>query len=305
MKIDIDWNLEAQTSHYLETIAQIKKGFYQENRFYLLPTMPEKFRDRVVFLPNEDIAKKIACAGNYNHQLDCVIRGISDQIYAKQKARMNNVADSVRSNLVILKNLAEIYPNSKKINITISPSLYGALGTYKLTSHSITLKPRYDRNINEVLALLTTSLTHYFKFGIKDLDNKSEWQNKQKLAAEIINHVGINVRGMTDILDRNYAAQLAEISNGYYEKLGLPIKPVKVRVNNMPLTTKEKIVLQLIVENTNEIVDYDAIANALWNDQIDEKFSLYAISKVIERIRRKLDANIIHTQRGFGYMLYN
>ena len=74
------------------------------------------------------------------------------------------------------------------------------------------------------------------------------------------------------------------------------------------LSFQERIIFDLLFINFNKIVSYEMIANKLWHEQQDEKYSLWAINKVISRIRSKLpelemNRNQIRTVRKVGYML--
>jgi DNA-binding winged helix-turn-helix (wHTH) protein len=55
-----------------------------------------------------------------------------------------------------------------------------------------------------------------------------------------------------------------------------------------------------------EVVSHDEIAKALWGGKAEEKFSLWAITKLVQKIRAKLmslgiSSNLIYTVYGKGY----
>jgi DNA-binding response OmpR family regulator len=113
------------------------------------------------------------------------------------------------------------------------------------------------------------------------------------------------------VLEDNHCARLIPDSIKYFEELGYPlksyIKNVK-QINN--LTNEEKKVLNYLLNNKNKVVSFESIGNIIWEDNDIDKFSLYAISKLIERIRGKLQSNginynTLHTQRSSGYALYD
>lgn len=59
-----------------------------------------------------------------------------------------------------------------------------------------------------------------------------------------------------------------------------------------------------------KLVSFNEVADAIWNDASDEKFSLYSLSKFAEKIRKKLEnlgiqKELIKTVRGKGYILVN
>lgn len=72
------------------------------------------------------------------------------------------------------------------------------------------------------------------------------------------------------------------------------------------LTFGEKCILTALIENKEAVVTYEDIASLVL--QKDEAFSLYSISKRIQRLRDKLDSggigkHHIQTVRGVGFQL--
>lgn len=68
--------------------------------------------------------------------------------------------------------------------------------------------------------------------------------------------------------------------------------------------------LKSFIQKETHILDYDEIADILWQDEVFEKFSLANISKRIERLRKKLyeegmPTTALRTVRGIGYYLNN
>lgn len=73
------------------------------------------------------------------------------------------------------------------------------------------------------------------------------------------------------------------------------------------LTKKEKLVLEALYKSKGKLVTYDEIGEILWQKE-EEKFSLWAISQLIRRLRKKLafyyiNPKAIRSQRGEGYIL--
>ena len=111
--------------------------------------------------------------------------------------------------------------------------------------------------------------------------------------------------------------KLAIESQKYLKRLGIPTGEIFSLENDRILidgkTPKENFsanetkVIRLLVTNKNQLCSFDQIGDVLWEDSV-ESFSVWAISKLIQRIRNKLQANgvspaVIQTQRGHGYIL--
>ncbi len=284
----IKWqsSLEDQFKRYSEVKVKLNSGFYQELKFYVLPFMPEKFRSRVVFFPE-----------------DCE----PEKIYKKHKFRLEKLHSTWNSSKAsFLEKVKKIFPEINTLEITISPSLYGSIGTYKLKNGIILLNPRYDRNLESVQKLLITALTHYFHFGYKKKLNSSskEFTKKQEMAAKFQVQIveSKKHKPMLQILDSNFAGDLAEKSIEYLKKLNIDKASPSQSPKN--LTKEEQLLFKLLSDNKNKVVSFEEIANALWEEKSYDKYSEYAITKLVERLKKKLPKNLIHSQRGQGYLLY-
>jgi len=96
-------------------------------------------------------------------------------------------------------------------------------------------------------------------------------------------------------------------SNNYLEKLGLKNNKKNLLDELRNLTKQEEKVLKELVGNTGNYVTFDKIGEILWEDKIDEKYSLSAMAKVMENLRRKIkgigvNKEVIFTKRGKGYL---
>lgn len=281
-----EFSLESQRRRYDEVRGKLKTGFYQNLKFYVLPFIPPKFRNRVVFLPE-------VCE--------------PEKLYKKHKIQLENLEKEWnKTKSKYLPKISAEFPKMDSLEISISPSLYGTVGGYHLAKGKIILEPRFDRKINDVYQLLINSLNHYFNFGWKkELDNTPKWQVKQKVSQEIFEKIfgkeKTKSKGMLKILDREFAGKLAQESLEYLNRLGFSQDSSNLP-NPTNLTKNEILVFELLKGNRNKLVSFDQIGDALWKDNPD-KYSEYAITKLVERLKKKLSKNSIHSQRGVGYIL--
>ncbi|MFA7300707.1 MAG: helix-turn-helix domain-containing protein [Candidatus Shapirobacteria bacterium] len=280
-----EYSNEKQSSYYSDILKSIKNGFYRKQGFYVLPYLPEKFRSRVIYFPiNPDFEK--------------IYQKHRNEILLLEK-KWNEVKE------VVEKRLVDLFGIKNKIKIIISPQLTGSLGGHEIYENVIEVRPRFDRKIGSVVMLVVNALTVYFE---RDLD----WQKRHVKTFE--NYKKINFdnifsknRSLLTMLDKSMAGKLAEESQEYLNKMG-------VNYNNnydflkLELTKNEKKVFELFLENQNKLVILEKIGLTIWGERTDEKFSLFAISKLVDRLRKeikkKTGKNLIHSQRGVGYLLY-
>ncbi len=278
--ITFKFDIESQKDRYNEVKDKIKnKDFYQRHNFYVLPFMPEKFRGRVVFFPEKFEPEKI---------------------YKKQKNKIQKLeSDFDKTSKEFYERLKAFFPEIDKVKIIISPSLYGTVGSYTIADDKIFIYPRYDRTIIGIQKLIINSLVGYY-------NQKMSWGEIQELTSEIQHHFYPTKKSFINILDTEFAGKLAEESATYLEKLKAPSKFEVDKPEN--LTRSEKDVMNLLLRNKNKLVTFDQIAEEIWKEKVYEKYSEYAITTIIKKIKKKLkqktDKHIIQAQRGVGYILH-
>ncbi len=71
------------------------------------------------------------------------------------------------------------------------------------------------------------------------------------------------------------------------------------------LTAKEYALLELLMQHSGEVLDREAIAEAVWGSRFDSFSNV--IDVYINRLRKKIDEgfepHLLHTCRGEGYVL--
>jgi hypothetical protein len=285
----ITWkfDINRQEEYYNSVKKQLERDIYQELKYYVLPFMPEKFRGRVIFLPRICDPQKI---------------------YIKQKFRLGKVELEWNKNIdEFEKKLKKFFPQIDTVNIVVSPSFYGSVGWYGFWDNgkTILVRPRYDRRLIDIQKLAINALTHYFFISKQNNLKKQEWLKKQKLAEKMqVKILGERNESKTihKILDTEFSGKLAEESINYLIILGI-IKKNKIEIRGK-LTKSQKIIFDLLSANKGKLVSFDQIAKLIWGENYFDKYSEYAITKHIEELKKKITKNSIHSQRGFGYILY-
>lgn len=273
--ITFKFQLEKQKEYYKKVEAKLKTQFYQDLKFYILSRMPEKFRNRIVFLPE-------ICD--------------SELIYRKHKREITNLeTEWERAKQEFIVKITKHFPEFNSINILISPTLYGSMGSFEIENNKIIVCPRYDRKVIGLHKLIISGV-------VKFCNPNLSWNEVQNEIAKIQSDFYPKKKSLLKILDTEFAGKLAEESAQYLEKLKLPSKKVVTKPDG--LTKAENIVFNLLLRNKNKLVSFDEIANWLWEDKSEEKYSEYAITKLIERLKKKLPKNLVQAQRGVGYILH-
>jgi hypothetical protein len=276
---------ESQKKLYKSYLLSIQSGYYGDKKFYILPFMPEKFRSRVIFFPKNP---------DFKHLLNK---------HSKQIEELKSEWQKVET--LVMERLEKLFPQIGEVELVIEPQMVGSMGSTDIEGNKLIVHPRFERKIGGLVMLIINGLTRYFG---RDL----VWSDKQEMAFENYQKVNIdNIfsknKSLLTTLDRNVSGKLAQESETYLLELGVK-KQTKVNFSKLLLTKKEKLILDLLVENKNKLVGTEKIAETIWGEQVEEKYSLYAISKLVDRLRQKIrdetGQNLIHNQRGSGYILH-
>lgn len=102
--------------------------------------------------------------------------------------------------------------------------------------------------------------------------------------------------------------RLIQESNRYLASLGFPVENQLPPIFEYGLTNQERAAWTYLMTRKNSIVSFDDVADAIWRSDAEEKFSLYALAKLIENLRRKvrdsgINREMIFTFRKQGYMV--
>ena len=83
--------------------------------------------------------------------------------------------------------------------------------------------------------------------------------------------------------------------------MDLATAEVSFRGERLELTRREFALLQTLMERAGRIVRRESLENSIYG--LDNIVGRSALEVLVHGLRRKLDADILHTVRGFGYML--
>ena len=199
-------------------------------------------------------------------------------------------------------------PLNKVRNISVLITPFGSVSSFffkrvgKKFDFKITVRQDFSAaQIAESILTLLIWIEH-------PTPNLSLWYQVEASVDFVLTHINLfpdyhpTVASLPEI-----PSNLVAESNDYLAKLGFPITPVMPPVR---FTPTEKRITDGLINNKGKIVTYDQIGDWFWQENALDKFSLYSIAKVMEKIRKKIkDAGVyqelIYTVRGQGYVLYD
>ncbi len=345
-----EYSVKSEAERLIYCAHNIVNGFYKTNNFIVLPLNPNSNNSQIVTFPDLpynsisrfwEQAKKIdlnKIPGNISQDLmdmvsDLMVKGkisnfkLPASPAGRQTSKTKELWEKVETEVV-----AEIYKvlSSKKDivkKIIIHPTSFGTNCSFNLIGENgeILIYLREDQGIHAIVEAIITSITR------KDIYEKLDgvWAESEIITDYLVTETSIatvlqkyekaeaylptlkGVRGKEQV-------KLMQESENFYKKLGIPnfekpfsVNGIRPHLFNKPLenlTETERNLAVTLIKNENQITDFDTIGGTIFKTEDD--FSLYAISKTIQRLRDKFEANgisgsYIQTLRGKGYVLKN
>ena len=318
---------------------QIAIGFYKTNGFVVLPFLTGT-SNTVVFpdLSYNSVSRfweqskkvnvvNIPLVVNQKFLGDVANLVQNSRIRAPDYEKTKEVWTKAESD--IIDEIYQILPVKKNIikRITIYPTSIGTNCSFNFINPQgeIYIYLRDDQGIHTITEAIVTSLTR------SDIYDKLSglWSESELVTDFLITQTSLSTILKKYENSNQYLptikstrgkeqAKLLQESDNFYQKLGIPNfhKPFSQsqstpKLFDKPienLTDAEKKLAVVLIKNENQITDFDTLGSAIFKS--DDNFSLYAISKTIQRLRDKFEANgisgsYIQTLRGKGYILKN
>lgn len=238
------------------------------------------------------------------------------------KKKWLHYEDNFIDKLISVFKWDKILSGINTIDIQLTP--YGTPGSYYVFKKNGQTRIKCTSRLDQNPALIARTLMLAFYTLVSNQSaeiGEIHWFEKQAFVDFVFKQTIIADIFPRAIFNINNPPELSiylKDSQRYMNKLRLARK-VSLRIdndmvvyNNIIIDTlfsaAEKKLIRFLITHGNSVVSFEDAAYAIWQDQTDEKYSLYALAKIIENIRSKLYAagiysDPIKTIRKHGYLL--
>lgn len=327
---------QTETARLVHVASHVASGFFKANNFWVLPygkcpnlencvSLPDlpylsipRFWDRCSRINTKVIPLRVPPDLLRATEILLAGAGMPKPNWSKTEERWFKIEKKI---------IAEIYkliPAKKNWikKIVIWPTAFGTGASFNLVRrppYDIYIWLRADRGVAAIVESILTSLTRldvYSQLG-------GMWSESEIIVDWLLKYSPLYplLRQSDPNVDRTYTikatratqqAKLLQESAAFLARLGAPTtdtSTLKNLVTNGVLSPREKEILQLLLSHSPQVVTFDEIGDILFSKNPDN-FSLYAITKQVQRLRDKLEKNgisgsFIQTKRGKGYLLVN
>jgi len=281
-----EYSADTETQRVLYTARQITHGFYQTHNFFVLSKLNGTANHSVVIFPPLNYCSIHNFWGRVkNIDIDHLPLQVEPKLFCQTKELVNLTPLNFKPTQTlwqkaekeILGAIAKLIPSPGGLvrSLTIWPTNFGTSCSFNLADSypaDIIIFLRYDCGVRQISEAILTSL----------------------------------IRKKMELNSQN--GRLLLQANAYLKKLGVvpPSAPELNRLANLSL--REKNLLRVLLQKRGQIVSLDEISDIISAGNSTPEFSLYAISKTLERLRKKLEENnlsgaLIQTVRKQGWML--
>lgn len=307
----------------------ISMGEYQNNGFTVVPTLHSN--PKSVHFPNlsysKEFWKSINVNSNKNLSADYPKSAIDEikKLLSKQKIDDNSakrqkintdwkkIQKDFFKDVSMFLNFGKALSKVNSINILITP--YGTRGSFNPprigNKFNLNVTSRIDQPAGNIAVGILQNL-YIIDTWIGGEIGEENYIKRMSAISFLMKNT-IFSKYYPDFVDLNKQSyttnqKLISKSKVFLRKLGFADKGVVLSKSLSNLTKQEEQVLKLLEGHKGKVVSFDQVARILWKSKMDDKFSLEAIAKVIENLRKKIKSvginkEAIFTKRGNGYIL--
>jgi DNA-binding winged helix-turn-helix (wHTH) protein len=306
----------------------ISMGEYQNNGFAVIPTLDNN--PKSVHFPNlpysKEFWKSINLNSNKNLSGDYPKSAIDEvkKLLSKQRNDDNNTKlNEIKSDwekiekdffkdLNSFLNFGKALSKVDNINVLITP--YGTRGSFNPprigNKFNLNVTSRIDQPAGNIAVGILQNLYIIDTWIGGEIGEENYIKRMSAISFLMKNTIFKKYfPDFVDLTKQNYTTnqKLITKSKGFLKKLGFAEKTVELSKSLINLTKQEEQVLKLLENHKGKVVSFDQVARVLWKDKRDDKFSLEAMAKVIEKLRKKIkgigvNKEVIFTKRGSGYL---
>ena len=313
INIKLDYSPETEAKQVYHCAWWAMKNFYFPHGWYVFENDSKASdRDPVVFLPRIDYSKIVfnnLKLTNFN------FNSFNAKTLAEIKKLIPLIKPTFKS--LTLKKLA-----IDQILVNITPSYFGSYGSFDQAFMQdktlvIGIQPRLDQPKEVVAELIISSLIYLVTTQEKQFD----WRDREAVSDFIMRHV-LGYKDFITTLERTAKPRpdLLKKSLEFLRSVGLPTYlPIEYdeKLNRILVMGKDASlefgpyefrVLRSLLLNLNQTLTYDQLSDLMHQVYPETRFSLWSVTKVVQRLRDKLEKfgfprNTIQTVYGEGFKL--
>lgn len=328
------WSPAHELSCVLGACKNITNGFFELNHFFALPDNSTYHGGNTVSLPHQLPFTQISSFWDRVSQVDlsCIPYRVPPDLknellpmfltlppldyLALQSLWKSHQADILR---LASEQLGVAF---SQYRLSIYPVRFGTIGSFNLSTNShISVFWRADQSLHTLVEIILSSVLRpqHNQLALSWSESEAVIDHLMTVSplARFLNRLSAApYQGTLAPLKRESPRKLVQASQKFLRLIGAPIVAPRLTIvngvphcHNLPLhglTDRETKILVTLIDKAPRAISYDQLADLIFAS--DDEYSLAVLSKVIDRLRDKLERNgltrsYLATERSVGYFL--
>lgn len=333
------YSVETEADRITQAITQTINRFYQKYGFLVLPRrvnggiksiyLPELSFGKIpgfwMKIKKSDLDIPMPIDQTIKRQVMVLVK--KEKMKFEEKKIKKLKLDWTKTEKRFWKVFFDLFPflSEKEFDLEIRPTSFGSLASFNLVDLEkkkvkIKIYIRVDMPVSHVAeAILSSIFTKILK------EDGYDWEEREAvidftLSFSKMANLFSGYKPTLQGIRAKEKAELALESQKYLKRLRISTAKIfttkdnRIFIDKKPPVEKfsfnEGMALKFLIENENRLCSLEEIAEIIWKQNSYEKFSPWAIAKLVQRVRDKVKKSgispaIIQTQRGRGYLLRN
>lgn len=323
------WNYSSKTEaeRVVFTLKQTLNRFYAHAGFLVLPYLIFG-NGKTVFLPDLSLppgflakVKKLKIK-NFADIDAIIVSEIAEKLPNNENSVDQTQKQWQKSQKAFWQEFFCLFPRfaGKIKSLEIRPTAYGSLSSFNTDfkkKGEIIVYLRRDMDISHLAEAIISSI-------FADLETENyDWSSQEAVTDFLLTKTALmnlfpGYRTTAYLTGRHESAKATADSRKFLKKMGVDNKKIfslkneDILIEGRPIdggfSATEKGVLSLLVRNKNRLVSFDRLGETIWGNQAFEKYSDWALAKMVQRLRDKIEdfgvsPCVIQTKRKEGYIL--
>lgn len=309
MKVVWEGTAKTESLRLLNIVSCVSNGFFKHNGFLVLPIGSKDLKSsRIVTLPELNyisVPRFWERVGriDYANLIGPKPTEVSSDLLFDLPVPKSKKIDISK----VWPAVCSVIPRASDVKtIHIWPTNFGTTCSFSLCNgkppFDIYVWLRSDQGESALVEAIITSITRPAQPDASWSESEAtvDWIMTDSAIAKVLKSPADQT--IADIRSK-ISANLQKASDDFLAKIGAPQVTLETiqNIKTDDFSQKEKLLWQKFLEKPNQIVSFDDIGD-------ENDFSLYAITKAIQRLRDKMEAqgvtgSLIQSKRGEGYIL--
>jgi len=323
-------NQETEIERLVQTAKQVWSGFYIKKGFVVLPKISRGGILEVI-LPDiglekigdiETVLREIKL--NFPMKTPKLFKAKIGELMVQEKINVSfeNEWKKVEADFWQVTRILVPETSNQIEEVEVRITSFGTICSYQFLSKDDKKLIVYIRQDGQIANLAEAILTGLIYPYLGEMG--MVWEESEAMVDFVLKNSSLKkyfneYQPTMKSLREKVSEENKNVSKDYLKQLGIKIeKALEINRNKVELwgksidsqlSKKQNLILKMMIENSGMVVTFDEVTKILWSDE-EDRFSLWAMNKFVERLRIKLvslglSPFVLKTIRGRGVCLEN